>query len=73
MILSGLAIREQIRRGTIAIEPYEESRLNPNSYNLRLHEKLLVYREEVLDVKKPNAYEAVTIPKEGMILRPGEL
>ena len=73
MILSGLAIKEQIHRGTILIAPYEESRLNPNSYNLRLHDRLLVYNEKVLDVKKPNDYKIIAIPPEGLILEPGRL
>ncbi len=73
MILSGLAIAEEIRKGTIQIDPFDEKRLNPNSYNLRLHNKLLVYREEILDVKKPNACEFLTIPPEGMVLDPGRL
>lgn len=73
MILSGLAIQEQIRKGTILIDPFVESQLNPNSYNLRLNNRLLVYREEPLDIKKPNAYDLITIPPEGMILSPGRL
>ena len=50
MILSGMEIRKHI--GTnIIIEPFDEKRLNPNSYNLSLHNKLLVYDEPVLDIK----------------------
>lgn len=73
MILSGLKIREEIRNGRICIEPFREKQVNPNSYNLRLHHELLVYTEPVLDVKKANAYEILTIPEEGLILRPGVL
>ena len=73
MILSGLAIKERIQAGSILIDPFDESRLNPNSYNLRLHDRLLVYREAVLDIKKPNAYELLTLPPEGLILEPGRL
>ena len=73
MILSGLTIREEIEKGTIAIDPFLPSQLNPNSYNLRLHHEMLVYREEVLDVKKPNAYEIITIPPEGLVLSPNRL
>ena len=47
MILSGNEIRQQL--GTnIIIEPFDENRLNPNSYNLSLHDELLVYEEVVL-------------------------
>lgn len=73
MILSGLTILEQRRTGNIQIEPFDEKRLNPNSYNLRLHDKLLVYREKTLDVKKPNAYETLTVPPDGLVLEPGRL
>lgn len=73
MILSGLKIREEIEKGRIKIEPYRDSQLNPNSYNLRLHDQLLVYTESVLDVKKPNAYKMLTIPEEGLVLEPGTL
>ncbi|MBE6428547.1 MAG: dCTP deaminase [Planctomycetaceae bacterium] len=73
MILSGLKIREEIQRGTIHIEPFREKQLNPNSYNLRLHDELLVYSDDLLDVKKPNAYEILRIPPEGIVLKPGTL
>ena len=73
MILSGLKIRDEIRKGTIRIEPYREAQLNPNSYNLRLHNELLVYTESVLDLKKPNEYKIITIPEEGLVLEPGVL
>lgn len=38
----------------INIIPFNESLLNPNSYNLRLHNELLVYENSVLDMKKEN-------------------
>ena len=73
MILSGLKIRDEIRKGNIQIEPYNEKQLNPNSYNLRLHNELLVYTEPVLDVKKPNGYKIISIPEDGLVLEPGVL
>lgn len=73
MILSGLTILEEIRKGTIFIDPFSPSQLNPNSYNLRLHREMLVYNEEILDIKKPNACETWTIPPEGLVLYPGRL
>ncbi len=73
MILSGIKIREEIQKGNIQIEPYREEQLNPNSYNLRLHNELLVYTEPMLDVKKPNEYRILTIPEEGLVLEPGVL
>lgn len=73
MILSGLKIQEEMARGNILIEPVCEKQWNPNSYNLRLAKELLRYTEEILDVRKPNRYERIEIPEEGLILRPGEL
>lgn len=72
MILSGKEIAKNIGKDII-IEPYNEKQLNPNSYNLRLHNELLVYDEEVLDMKKPNKYKSIIIPEEGLLLEPGKL
>lgn len=72
MILSGLEIKKRL--GTdIRIDPYDEKRLNPNSYNLRLHNELMVYDDHTLDMKKPNKAHNVTIPEEGLVLQPGTL
>src|SRR5688572_14860298 len=72
MILSGQEI--QRRLGTdIVIEPFDESRLNPNSYNLSLHDELIVYEELVLDMRKPNRTRRITLPPEGLVLSPNQL
>jgi dCTP deaminase len=42
-MLSGLEIIEEVRRGNIVIDPFNERQINPNSYNLRLDKRLLVY------------------------------
>ena len=72
MILSGREIRNKIG-GEIIIEPFSEKQLNPNSYNLRLHDELLVYDDAVLDMKKEHAVTRITIPPEGMMLQTGRL
>ena len=72
MILSGRTIKEQMGKG-IVIEPFDEKFVNPNSYNLRLHDELLVYDELYLDMKKPNKTKTVIIPQEGLLLEPGRL
>ena len=51
MILSGNEIKKHIGRDII-IEPYDENRVNPNSYNLSLHNELLIYEDGLLDMKK---------------------
>ena len=72
MILSGLQIKEKIGKG-ITIEPFNEKQLNPNSYNLKLHNELMVYNNDVLDMKKPNGYSTLMIPEEGLTLYPQKL
>lgn len=61
MILSGLEIKKHIGK-EIIIEPFDEKCLNPNSYNLRLHNELMIYEEEILDMKKPNKAKSIIIP-----------
>jgi len=72
MILSGKEIRAQLGKD-ILIEPFDESRLNPNSYNLALHDELLVYEEVVLDMRKANRVRRIRIPEEGLVLQPNQL
>lgn len=72
MILSGKEIKARIGQD-IFIKPYNEKQLNPNSYNLKLHNELLVYEDEVLDMKKENKAKKIVIPKEGLLLEPGKL
>ncbi len=72
MVLSGDEIRRQIGKG-LEIEPFRQEQLNPNSYNLRLHDELLVYEEVVLDAASPNRYRRIEIPPEGLTLHPNIL
>ncbi|MHB0999265.1 MAG: dCTP deaminase [Armatimonadota bacterium] len=72
MILSGKEIRSKLTK-EIIIDPFNEYQLNPNSYNLRLHSDLLVYRDDVLDMKKEHATEKITIPEDGLVLETGRL
>ena len=72
MILSGLAIKNHIGR-EIIIDPFDESRLNPNSYNLSLHNELLTYTHDTLDMRRDNPTQRLTIPPEGFTLTPGKL
>lgn len=54
MILSGKEIEKEVRSGNIVINPFSPSQVNPNSYNLTLHNELLVYEDDILDMRKPN-------------------
>lgn len=72
MVLSGHEIRRRLGQDII-IDPFDESRLNPNSYNLTLHEELMVYEEVVLDMRRSNRVDRLTIPPEGLVLQPNQL
>lgn len=72
MILTGSEIKKNI--GTnIIITPYDEAQVNPNSYNLKLHNEIAVYENEILDPKVENKIKTIVIPEEGYVLEPGKL
>ena len=73
MILSGKEIIKQVKEGNIHISNFSEENVNPNSYNVTLANKLLVYEDDLLDMKKDNKFREITIPEEGLILEPGKL
>ena len=72
-------IVEKYQEGSISITPYNSNQLGPNSYDVRLSNTLKVYTdnndlgEMILDVKKNNTTTSITIPEEGIVLRPGIL
>ncbi len=72
MILTGQEIKRNLGK-SILIEPFDESQLNPNSVNLRLHDELMVYEELVLDMRKNSRVRRVTIPPEGLVLATNQL
>lgn len=72
MILSGKEIVKLLNKD-IFIDNFDPSKINPNSYNLTLNEKLLVYADPILDMAKPNPTEEIIIPDKGLLIVPGEL
>lgn len=72
MILSGDEIRKNLG-SNITIDPFREEHLNPNSYNLTLHDEIMTYEEVVLDMRKPNRVRRIAIPSEGLVLAPNQL
>ncbi|MFP6618367.1 MAG: dCTP deaminase [Pirellulaceae bacterium] len=72
MILSGEQIRSRLG-DSILIDPFQEENLNPNSYNLTLHDELLIYEEVVLDMRQVNRVRRIQIPSEGIVLSPNQL
>lgn len=72
MILSGKEILAHMGK-EIEITPFNPRQVNPNSYNLRLHDELLEYDLPILDMKKPNSFHKVKIPEDGLVLMPHKL
>jgi len=73
MILSGLKIKEEVLNNNINIYPFEESLLNPNSYNYRLGYELLEIEDEIIDLKKETKYKKIELNEEGYLLKPHKL
>ena len=72
MILSGKEI-ERHMGNEIIIKPFNKCQLNPNSYNLRLADELMIYDLHELDMKKKNSGHLIKIPEEGYLLEPNKL
>ena len=72
MILSGQEIKKRLG-DTIDITPFNEDNLNPNSYNLTLHDEVMVYEEVVLDMRQVNRVRRLKIPESGLVLNPNQL
>jgi dCTP deaminase len=72
MVLSGQEIQRRLGNH-IVIDPFDVARLNPNSYNLTLHNELMIYEEVVLDMRKANRVRRIEIPPEGLVLQPNQL
>lgn len=72
-MLTGNEIRIQIASGGLAVQPYDEACIGPNSYDVHLGDQLVVYTEAVLDAKQENRTRTITIPEDGIVLQPGRL
>jgi len=71
-VLSGKEIKNKLG-DDIFIKPFSEKQINPNSYNLKLHNELILYSEKVLDMKGKNDTERIKIPEDGLIIYPGNI
>jgi len=67
MILTGPAIKTAVKKGRVMLEPFDESDLNPNSYNYHLADALLVAGQKGKRLKK------ITLPAKGYVLQPGQI
>lgn len=74
MILSGNEIKKRIG-SDIIITPFNEANINPNSYDVTLHNELMVYDGfRSLDMKEKNEPQSCEIiGKYGYTLYPGKL
>ncbi|MDE6040205.1 MAG: dCTP deaminase [Muribaculaceae bacterium] len=77
-ILTGPEIRKQVERGRITISPFDAENLNPNSYNIRSGNTVIMYAvRKWIDLRDSSTWDttAVTydIPEDGFMLRPGNL
>ena len=78
MVLSDRSIREEISKGRIVIEPFEESSVQPASVDVRLDKKFRVFRNSrrpYIDLREDTAdlTEVVEIDEDSpFILHPGE-
>lgn len=59
-MLSGIEIKRQMELGNIIIDEFDEKRLNPNSYNIRLGNKLKVYA--IANISPEQLEEEATMP-----------
>jgi dCTP deaminase len=73
VILSGYAIREAVERSEIVIDPFDPSRLGPNSYDFTLGSRCLRYVNPTLDARQENEVEVTEVGPEGMLLEPSRL
>ena len=74
MILTDQQILAEMERGNIVIEPYDQSCLGTNSYDVHLGRYLATYRDAVLDARRHNEIDTFEISAtEGFVLRPGTL
>lgn len=81
-MLTGEEIIHRYSSGDIYIDNFDEKKVNPNSYNLTLANKLKVYATQTypyshevvpLDMKADNHTREIIIPEEGLVLIPGTL
>ena len=72
MILTGQAIHHEYAEGRIRISDFDPDCISTNSYDLRLGDRIVKYREDVLDPRRENAYDEIVIAESGYRLEAGE-
>lgn len=69
MILTGPEIAREVAAGRIHITPFRSPQVNPNSYDFRLSDMLIGYRDSELDSARENPVERIDFPATGTVLR----
>jgi dCTP deaminase len=73
MILSDSSILEEIKKGSIVIDPFDIKNLGSNSYDVHLGKYLAIYNDHMLDARKHNKITNFEIPETGYVLQPNIL
>jgi dCTP deaminase len=73
MILSDKKILEEMKKGSIVVKPFDPKGMGGNSYDVHLSKYLAQYVDKTLDAKKHNEIKQFEIPKQGFVLKPGQL
>lgn len=73
MILTGNKIKQGVLNGDISIDPFDESMLNPNSYNFRVSDEIYVYEYEAeIDTAREPVVKRLKFPSSGLRLTPNQ-
>lgn len=72
MILTYFEILRNIKNGNIHITPFDESLLNPNSYDYRIDYNLFEISDLPVDPKKKTSYHKINFTEDGYILSPNK-
>ncbi len=73
MILSGSAIKDAVRLGSIIIDPFDSSQITTNSYDFRLGARCKIYKNRILDSAQQNPTIDIKIDDRGIVLKPNRL
>jgi len=77
MILASSRIKEEVKKGSIIINPFYAENLNPNSYDVRLGNHFIIIDDEAVECIEPNKkmppeyYKEITLKDgEDLVIEP---
>jgi dCTP deaminase len=65
MILTGSEIKKEVSKSNITIVPFNDNQINPNSYNYRINDEIIIFSNGKAKKKK--------IPEKGFVLKPRQI